>query len=185
MANLRHALGKLYTLEYGNKREHFLHHNEGEDGYTLGGVYQKYDDSVDWNFIQGVVDLCDGDIKRASSMIYGDPHSFNKVAEVFKHNYWDKLRLDEIESQIIAEEMFIFGVVAGNRNAARIAQAIVGATTDGVIGSKTIAKLNSFSESDFSKKFDEIEKLHFKKLAENNPKLGKFLNGWNRRADYV
>jgi hypothetical protein len=186
MANITNALKKLYHLEYSNDTSLFLHHNENEDGYTLGGIYEKFNkEEIDWDFARDLILLCDGNIKRASNMIYHDTETQKEVEEIFRKNYWDRLSLDHIESEIIAEEIFIFAVVAGVKNSARLAQAIVGAKTDGIIGSKTIAALNNFNEIEFDGMFDVLEIKYFNELVEKNPTLSKYIKGWRRRAKYT
>lgn len=42
------------------------------------------------------------------------------VAEFYKREFWDKMRLDEVQSQKIADEMMVFGVNTHPKTAVRI-----------------------------------------------------------------
>jgi len=186
MANIKSSLTKVFHLEFNNNPELFLHHNSGEDGWTLGGIYQKANPvQVNWDFISSLVVLCGTDIKRASVMLYNDKDTMERVKNIYYYKYWKPLKLDEVQSQKIADEIFTMAIVGGLRTATKLAQKIVGAKIDGIIGEKTIKRLNMYNEKQFDIFYDEAEIKHFENLAENNPKFIKYLNGWKNRAEYV
>jgi lysozyme family protein len=58
------------------------------------------------------------------------------VRDFYRRNFWDKVKGDELEKQVVAEAIFDFAVNAGLRTAAKLAQLVVGATPDGIIGTK-------------------------------------------------
>jgi len=125
MANLTIALKKLYQLEFENNPTKFLHHNAGEEGYTLGGVYQKANPTtISWELVEAIADKYP-DIKQASSVAFENTLLQMQVHNVFKNNYWIPLQLDKINSQKIADRMFKFGVVAGIKNGAKLAQKLM------------------------------------------------------------
>ena len=80
----------------------------------------------------------------------GDP-SFEKAVEVATVEYWDRARLNEIESVKIAGEMFEFAFNAGMGDAVTIVQEAfndlrlpewLALKVDGLIGIKTITQVN-------------------------------------------
>lgn len=183
MSNKSNSLKELYKFEFGNNPKKFLHFNSGETGYTLGGVYQKSNPlTVEWDFVNKLVNLCNQDIERASVMLFHDTNIKNTVDEIFIFNYWDRMKLDYIENDKVALEMFLFGVLAGTKNSVKIAQKIVGVQQDGIIGNITIGAINNYNEETFDKRFDELEVEYFEKIIDNNPKLAIYLNGWKNRA---
>jgi len=185
MADINKALPLLFEVEFNNNPEKFLHKNRGEDGFTLGGVYQKSNPyKIDWNFIDKIFKACDKSIVRASKMLYYDNKTQNEVRFVFKDKYWDKLKLDRVVSQDIANNIFLFGVLAGVSKGAKIAQRIIGTKDDGIIGNKSLASLNVQDPKRFNKLFDNMEKEYFRELVANNDKYAKFLNGWKKRAEF-
>jgi hypothetical protein len=186
MARLDKSLKLLFQVEFSNMPNKFLHKNAGEDGYTLGGVYQKANPlSIDWNFIQDVVDKNNGDIKRASVELFLNERIMLNVKEVYRDKYWNYMKLDDVKSQKIADEMLLFGVVAHPKNAIKLAQSLVNVTVDGLIGNQTLNALNSFDESKFDIDFDILEKDYFEELVVHNPILAINLKGWKNRADFV
>lgn len=186
MANLDKSLKLLFQVEFSNLPNKFLHKNKGENGYTLGGIYQKANpSSIDWNFIEDIVAKNNGDIKRSSVELFLNPRITKEVKDVFRDKYWNAMRLDNVVSQKIADEMFLFGVVAHPKNAIKLAQRLVGVSVDGLIGIKTLSALNSFDASIFDLSFDNLEKGYFEGLVINSPRLVINVKGWKNRADFV
>jgi len=186
MADIDISLKNVFHLEFSNDPKLFLHYNSGEDGWTLGGIYQKANPvQVNWDFISSLVVLCGTDIKRASVMLFNDKETIERVNKIYYFKYWKPLKLDEVKSQKIADEIFAMAIVGGLKTATKLAQSVVGATIDGIIGSKSLSKINSFNEQDFDIMYDKKEIQHFKELAENKPKFEKYLDGWKNRALFV
>ncbi len=186
MADISFSLKIVFHLEFNNNPKLFLHYNTGEDGWTLGGIYQKANPvQVNWEFISSLVVLCGTDIKRASVMLFNDRDTMERVKKIYYFKYWKPLRLDEVISQKIADEIFIMAIVGGLKTATKLAQSVVGANTDGIIGEKSIRKLNSFSEETFDIVYDNKEIEHFEKLADKKPRFERYLSGWKNRALYV
>lgn len=122
-------------------------------------------------------------IKRASRMIYADEKTRQNVFQYFKIHYWDIMRLGEIHSQKVANEIFLFGVVAGVKTSAKMAQSLVGAKSDGIIGDISLKCLNNYNPDMFDKQFDNLEKNHFDLIIEKNPHLSMNREGWHNRSN--
>ena len=184
MANFKETYKLLQQAEFSSNPTKFLHLNAGEIGYTLGGLYRKYNEhNIDWFFVQQVIDACNGDLERASQMLYIDEKTQTQVIKAFKFEYWDKARLDEVESQIIASNIFIFGTNVGMENAIKEAQRVVGVLDDGIIGIKTLSALNSFNEDTFKDHFDTREKAYYQGIRNAKPhKFARYEDGQNFRA---
>jgi len=186
MANLDKSIKLLFQVEFENKPNKFLHKNAGENGYTIGGIYQKANPlSIDWNFVEDLLLKNDGDIKKTSVELFLNERIMSNVKDVYRDKYWNYMKLDDVKSQKIADEMFLLGVVAGTKNAIKLAQSLVNVTVDGLIGNQTLNALNSFNESKFDINFDVLEKDYFEDLVVHNPKLAINLKGWKNRADFV
>ncbi len=173
MANFKTAYVKLANAEFGSNPEKFLHKNQGENGYTIGGVYQVANpDSFNWEFIEKTLVLCEFDYKRASTMLYADDLIRESVENFFKRYYWDKALLDEVQGQVIAENIFLSGVHIGMKNAVKLAQKVAQTQQDGIIGQYTIKALNNgYDEIYFKKEFDKLELENYNNLIERNPNL--------------
>lgn len=101
---------------------------------------------------------------------------------IYKDNYWDRVKGDKIESQIIAGEVFDMAVNAGVRTSSKMAQSIIGTLADGVIGSKTLEVLNSVDDEKFVLAFKLSRVARYTSIANKNPTQRKFLRGWINRV---
>lgn len=183
MAKIEEAFKKVLALEF-NSPANALHYNSTEKGYTYMGIYEvAFPNWEGWALVKQ--ELNKSIMSKASSVLYYNQDLTNSVMKFYKSQFWDKMRLDEITSQKIAEEMFVFAVNAGIPAAVKAAQGIIGVTTDGILGSKTIAALNVFDDKVFDVKYDEAEIAHYEYLVLKNPTFKVYINGWRNRAKAV
>lgn len=103
------------------------------------------------------------------------------VRELYQTSFWDKLRCGEM-SQRTAECLFDFAVNAGDRTAAKLAQLVVGATPDGVIGPITVARINTTSPEIFVAQFTLAKLARYRDICMKDRSQSKFLLGWVDRA---
>jgi len=186
MADIIYALEKLWDVEYSSQPARFLHKNKNEDGYTLGGIYQKYHStSIDWNFVNKIMEACNNSITRASRMLFYDLEIQTQIRTIYLNEYWHKMKLDRVKSQDVANNIFLFGVVSGVRNASKQVQKVLEVEQDGIIGNITLERLNSIDPDLFNSLFDLSEIKYFENLVATNSELSVFLSGWKNRAMYV
>ena len=112
----------------------------------------------------------------------GDEPPAQMVYDFYQSRYWDSLRLGEVASQRIAETIFNFGVNAGTKVAARLAQLVVAATPDGVVGSRTLAALNMTDEGSFEMAYALAKLKRYAEICNRDRKQSKFLLGWLNRT---
>lgn len=172
----------LREVEYSNKPELFLHRNENEDLLTIGGVYEKWHKNLDWTFIRNILNSCGGDIERASILLHSDSKTLLSVFASFKTNFWDMNKLDEVQSQLMCNEIFLSSVHIGSKNAVKLAQRVVGVKDDGIIGNMTLKALNVFNEDLFDIEFDKKELEYYEKTIQRNPELKYAAVGFENRA---
>ena len=181
MANFKRSYEILKRLEFSDE-SNALHKNENENGLTWMGIYEAKNPSwANWSEIKRTARAF-GDLKSASVALFKDPILQADTAKFYKMKYWDKMLGDEIISQKIADEIFIFGVNVGIARAIKEAQKIVGANSDGVFGEQTLRAINSYDESKFDKEFDEIEIRYYEELIKANPSFRVYARGWKSRA---
>lgn len=101
---------------------------------------------------------------------------------IYKEHYWDRVKGDEIESQIVAGEVFDMAVNAGVRTSSKMTQAIIGTLADGIIGSKTLEALNGVDDEKFVLAFKLARVARYTNIANKNPTQRKFLRGWINRV---
>lgn len=115
----------------------------------------------------------------------------NDAKAIYRQDYWNKLRLDEINDQAAAGKIFDFGINAGNKRSVVTAQQACNISNvfnsklieDGIIGPRTISAINSIKYTGlFVKLFIKIRMDYYISLALRKPVLKKFLIGWLFRA---
>jgi lysozyme family protein len=81
-----------------------------------------------------------------------------------------------------AASIFDFAVNARVKTSIVLAQKVVGAKEDGIIGKETIAKINACPDEEFTEKYIMAKIARYVYLIKKNRKLEKFLFGWIRRS---
>ena len=181
MASIDKAFDIMLKLEF-NSPANALHKNKTESGWTFMGIYQTAHPKLSlWTKVDDAVSLSSS-VAEASKMLYADKELLDEVKKFYKDKFWDRMRLDEIKEQHIANEMFVFGVNAGCGRAVRLAQIVVGTVADGLIGPKTIEAINAYDIDSFDREFDSEEIKYYEAIVSNNPEKKIFLNGWKNRA---
>jgi len=99
-----------------------------------------------------------------------------QVAPIYKHNYWDKCRCDDLPSGL-DWSIFDWAVNSGPGRSAKALQGIIGATQDGGIGPKTLQLVAEHNPKEM------IEKMHDKRQGfyEGLKTFDTFGKGWSRR----
>lgn len=166
MADFTPAFEKMINHEGG-----FILANVANDngGQTYAGIARNY--HPNWEGWQ-IIDRGDLD----------NPILTQKVRDFYKSNFWKSCKGEDITNQKIAESIFDFAVNAGTRTASKLAQIVVDATPDGIIGSKTLAKLNNCDDELFISKFALAKVARYAEICRRTPIQTKFLLGWINRT---
>ena len=123
MASMDKVFDIMLKLEF-NSPANALHTNKTETGYTFMGIYQKAHPHLSmWKKVDEVV-AKHSKLSDASRELYSDAGLLDEVKKFYKKNFWDRMRLDEIKEQHIANEIFVFGVNAGCGRSVRLAHSI-------------------------------------------------------------
>ena len=192
MADFNKAFETLKKLEFEDCSD-ALHKNEGEDGYTFMGIYQKaHPDSILWEILDNYkfIEDIEGEpteeqLKRLSVLMCNNTNDLQEVKKIYRRDYWNRAKLYDVKSQKIAEEIFVFGVNAGIERAIKLAQEIVGVEADGIVGPKTLEALNGYKEKLFDILFDAGEAEYYESLVRAKKRFAKFEDGWLNRAKAV
>jgi len=102
------------------------------------------------------------------------------VASFYKQNFWDVLKLDQINDQQIANAVYDFGVNSGTGQSAKFLERAAGTTVDGQIGNMTIAAVNSGDAETIYNSFNQQRHAFYEALA-THPGQGQFLASWLSR----
>jgi len=103
---------------------------------------------------------------------------------VFKEGFWNKWKADEIKSQSVANILVDWLWASGIYGISRV-QRYLGLTVDGIVGEKTIAKVNSENPQSL---FNEIKLLRLsfiEEICKSRPKNNKFKHGWINRINAI
>ncbi len=104
------------------------------------------------------------------------------VAPIYKKNYWDKLKGDNLPSGLDLC-VFDFGVNAGPGRAAKYLQSMIGTTPDGGIGPMTLKALDIYTGANgLVETIEEYQKRrqeYYEKLST----FATFGRGWTRRVN--
>ena len=159
------ALEKVLQLEGGL----VLHKNPTEKAETYAGIYrEEHPNWEGWNYIDN-----------------GQTPPFELVKDFYYENFYKPF--EKIENETIRDLLFEFSVNASVRTAIKLLQKVVGAKSDGIIGEKTLQKLNEYltekDEEDFIKDFTLARIAFYTNLVNKNPKkYGLYLRGWINRS---
>lgn len=109
--------------------------------------------------------------------------TIQQAADVFKVQYWDAVKGDQIKNQSIAELVADWAWGSGPTTAIRLVQRTLGLTADGVIGSQTLAALNGRNSAAIFAKLHAAREQHFRSIAAASPAKAQFLKGWLNRLE--
>ena len=102
--------------------------------------------------------------------------------------YWDKWQADKIKNQSIANILVDWYWGSGKWGIVIPQRDILGVPADGLVGEKTIAKLNEMIDKDSEDLFEKIyaARVNFSdNVVKNNLSQERFIKGWkNRLADF-
>lgn len=112
----------------------------------------------------------------------GETPPADLVRQFYRSNFWHPLRLDEVEHQDVAGNIFDFGVNAGLGTAAKLAQLVAGTTPDGKIGAKTLQALNTIDPDLFVARYALAKIARYRDIVAKNRTQQRFLLGWLNRT---
>lgn len=102
------------------------------------------------------------------------------VAPLYKKNYWDKIRGDDLPSGV-DYACFDLAVNSGVGRAAKFLQQAVGVSADGVIGPATLDAVEKANPRDLATEICDL-RLNF---LQSLPTFATFGKGWSRRVSEV
>ena len=99
---------------------------------------------------------------------------------IFKVFFWDKWKGDCIKNQSVANILVDWYWMSGNIGVKKV-QELFGLKVDGIVGSKTLGKINSVDGEWLFKRIWELRLNYYNKIVKNNPSQKVFLQGWLNR----
>jgi len=108
--------------------------------------------------------------------------TIDEASIIYKEYFWNKMKLDYIDNELLKLHLFDMGVNAGTKTAIKLLQRIVGASQDGVLGNMTASKVTSYIR-DIVEDYSTARKDYYSYIISKNPKLSVFRKGWFRRVN--
>lgn len=122
-------------------------------------------------------------IKRSGTVADLKAMTTAQAVKVYKHQYWDKVRGDELPAGV-NYAVFDYGVNSGPSRAIKSLQRAVGADQDGKLGPKTMAWIKTVSPANIIERVCD-ERLAFMRRIKRGAAWKTFGRGWQRRVDRV
>jgi len=104
------------------------------------------------------------------------------VEDFYRINFWNKVKGDDLNHQEVANSIFDFAVNAGSGTSVSLAQMVVDAEADGVIGNESITKINAFNSDHFLAAFTVAKIARYVNIVKKRPTSRKYFYGWVLRA---
>ena len=103
---------------------------------------------------------------------------------IFKKLYWDKWKADSIKNQSVANILVDWYWMSGNIGVKKV-QELFGLTVDGIVGNKTLGKINSVDGEWLFKRIWEMRLNFYNSIVKNHPSQKVFLQGWLNRLHSI
>ena len=190
MANFTEAFEKTMGHEGG-----YVNDPDDAGGETYCGISRVYNPSwYGWTLIDQEKDEPD-----FPACLEDDEDLDAAVEDFYKDKYWDVNRLDDVDSQAVAEEMFDTGVNMGTGRAARFLQTSLNylnrngslyqeLVVDGMIGTASLNALQIVlydgDEEVVLSMLNTLQGRHYMDYMDKNPSQKKYARGWFKRVTF-
>lgn len=167
----------------------YVNHPSDPGAETYAGISRKHwPNWAGWPIVDREKKEQGGSLPRNYKI---EDYNLQLLISSFYKKYWDEARAGEIHNQNIAQLYFDHAVNAGTGRAATILQRAIGRSgnldiiIDGAIGPQTIGATNKANPDKLYPLLMEERKMYYQKIAQQNPSLAVFLQGWmNRLASF-
>lgn len=139
MANYNIAYNKVIKVEGG-----YVNDPDDAGGETYMGISRKFNPNAKfWRIIDEIKSKNKSITNKEMNAILKKNNSIiGEIKNIYKNKYWDKLYLDNLNSQKIAEELFDTAVNMGVSVAVKILQNSLRVRTDGKMTNDLIKQIN-------------------------------------------
>ena len=160
----------IYKQTIKNEGGFILENVEGDTGgQTYAGIARNvFPNWIGWKLIDK-----------------GDTTSDNVKQNVYDFYYtefWKPVRGEEIKEQVVASNLFDFGVNAGVGTAIKLAQSLYTETPSTKMTDDALNKINAMTAHDFVSSFFIMKVIRYVTICNKNKTQSKFLLGWLNRA---
>lgn len=147
-----------------------------------------------WKYVDGIIKSLGSVPRYGTSEYYRYAKDFNKYAaanpalqkaviDFYAELFWQANRLDEIQNQTVANQMYDWAVNTGSRGNVWI-QTALDLAPDGCIGPKSVAAINAADPDQLLRIAREYAKAHRLEVCRKHPDQKQFLVGWLSRDGF-
>lgn len=104
------------------------------------------------------------------------------VYKIYRQNYWDRMKLDQIRSSDVQMFLFDQAVNRGVRRVVEQLQTLVGTQPDGIMGPITITAVNQRDQRKLLIDLIKLAQNSYVSIVSTNPSQVAFLSGWIKRT---
>ena len=105
-----------------------------------------------------------------------------QAGRIYRRDYWEKVKGDDIKPQYVAENLFDFAVNAGVPRAVRTLQRILDVDVDGHFGPQTLRAVNQADGQKLNLRLALARIDYYNELARKKSAMRPYLIGWTKRA---
>lgn len=177
MADFKPYYPKLLVYEGGYASKAYADRMGDSGGRTYLGIAENYNPKWEgWPLI-------DAWIKVHGEPVYNgkinSPEIYAAAEKLTKQKYWDKLSLDQVKNQSLAEQICDFGFNSGLGLCAKIVQRIIGMPQTAVLNSNDIGTINLFDQQAL---FFGLQNFRVEMIKNSTKINSKFKLGLTNRA---
>ena len=111
--------------------------------------------------------------------------SANTAKNIFKTNYWDRIKGGNINNQFVADILFDGAVNHGVSRGVKLIQEVLNIPVDGIVGPITLGAINNSDPAIVYNLYKKRRIDFYHQLVANNSTQAVFLQGWlNRMAKF-
>lgn len=144
MANFNKAFTKVIKTEGG-----YVNDPNDKGGETYLGISRRaHPDSEIWKYIDEIKTNLNSKFTNTqlTNLIKKDNRVETLVKDIYKKNYWDKVRGDEIISQKVAEQLFDMSVNSGVSRGIRLMCNVINCITVTTATDNFIKAINNYAK---------------------------------------
>lgn len=172
---------KQAYLLTGHNEGGYANNNSDHGGETFAGIARNFWPAWSgWGMIDAYKHVHTNDLSGINTSMFANPTMQLYISNFYKNNFWDANKLDLINDQQVANNVYDFGVNSGVSKAAKTLQLVVGVSMDGIIGKATIGSVNSKNGNSVYDNYNN-ERISFYHTLASNPGQLQFLKSWMSR----
>lgn len=107
----------------------------------------------------------------------------HSASVIYSRDFWQPMKMEKIENEQLALQIFDMGVNAGPKNAVKLIQQLVKVPVDGSIGPITLRAINTHPNQQLLLNlYIDARMQYYNLLVKKNPRLQVFKRGWINRV---